>query len=41
MHRPLRLGAMVYLALLHGWLVVLLVHMVPAIEQPHRGDARL
>ena len=35
-HRPLRLGAMAYLALLHGWLVVLLVSMVPAIEPNQR-----
>lgn len=35
MHRPLRLGAMCYLALLHCWLLVLLMHMAPTLE-PHR-----
>ena len=33
--RPLRLGGIGYLMLLHVWLLVLLVHMVPSIE-PHQ-----
>jgi hypothetical protein len=31
-HRPLRLGAIGYLVLLHCWLVVLLIHMIPNLE---------
>ena len=31
-HRPLRLGAIGYLVLLHCWLLVLLIHMIPNLE---------
>ena len=36
MHRPLRLGAVGYLMLLHGWIVVLLLASLPA--EPHRFE---
>ena len=35
-HRPLRLGCVGYLALLHIWIAVLLMHMAPALpSEPH------
>ena len=36
-HRPLRLGAIGYMALLHCWIVVLLVHMAPSLPAEPRA----
>ena len=34
MHRALRLGAMGYLLMVHVWILVLLMHMIPSMPEP-------
>ena len=38
-HRALRLGAVGYLIMLHAWILILLLHMMPSVPEPVRATA--